>query len=58
MKRAKQTKDFDQAAAAPLLPPIRKVPRPPNSFMLFGLEWRKKLAADFPSESNRSISVR
>ncbi|KAK7869961.1 hypothetical protein R5R35_013735 [Gryllus longicercus] len=35
-----------------------KIPRPPNAFMLFANEWRKKLAMQYPSESNKDISVR
>lgn len=33
-------------------------PRPPNAFMIFANEWRKKLALENPSESNKQISVR
>lgn len=33
-------------------------PRPANAFMLFANEWRKKLAAENPRESNKDISVR
>ncbi|XP_076182244.1 uncharacterized protein LOC143154212 [Ptiloglossa arizonensis] len=36
----------------------RKIPRPANAFMLFANEWRKKLAAENPRESNKDISVR
>ena len=35
-----------------------KIPRPPNAFMLFANEWRKKLALQYPRESNKDISVR
>lgn len=33
-------------------------PRPANAFMLFANEWRKKIAAENPRESNKDISVR
>ncbi|XP_018407723.1 PREDICTED: putative transcription factor capicua [Cyphomyrmex costatus] len=36
----------------------RKIPRPANAFMLFANEWRRKLAAENPRESNKDISVR
>ncbi|EZA58802.1 Transcription factor Sox-19b [Ooceraea biroi] len=35
-----------------------KIPRPANAFMLFANEWRRKLAAENPRESNKDISVR
>jgi len=35
-----------------------KIPRPPNAFMIFANEWRRKLAFQHPSESNKEISVR
>jgi hypothetical protein len=35
-----------------------KIPRPPNSFMIFANEWRRQLAIQFPNESNKEISVR
>lgn len=35
-----------------------KIPRPPNSFMIFANEWRRQLAGQFPNESNKEISVR
>jgi len=35
-----------------------KIPRPPNSFMIFANEWRRQLATQFPNESNKEISVR
>ncbi|KDR16421.1 uncharacterized protein LOC110832614 [Zootermopsis nevadensis] len=35
-----------------------KIPRPPNAFMIFANEWRRKLAYQYPSESNKEISVR
>ncbi|XP_046980574.1 sex-determining region Y protein-like [Schistocerca americana] len=36
----------------------QKIPRPPNAFMIFANEWRKKLAVNYPRESNKDISVR
>ncbi|XP_014480539.1 PREDICTED: FACT complex subunit SSRP1-like [Dinoponera quadriceps] len=33
-------------------------PRPANAFMLFANDWRKKIAAENPRESNKDISVR
>ncbi|CAL8124085.1 unnamed protein product [Orchesella dallaii] len=38
--------------------PKEKIPRPPNSFMIFANEWRRQLASQFPNESNKEISVR
>ncbi|XP_021940443.1 sex-determining region Y protein-like [Zootermopsis nevadensis] len=35
-----------------------KVKRPPNGFIIYSNEWRKKLAALFPDENNNQISVR
>uniref|UniRef100_A0A1B6DRC3 HMG box domain-containing protein n=1 Tax=Clastoptera arizonana TaxID=38151 RepID=A0A1B6DRC3_9HEMI len=35
-----------------------KIPRPPNAFMIFANEWRRKLAYQNPLESNKEISVR
>ncbi|XP_075234112.1 uncharacterized protein LOC142331945 [Lycorma delicatula] len=35
-----------------------KIPRPPNAFMIFANEWRRKLAYQHPLESNKDISVR
>ncbi|KAF4528574.1 hypothetical protein B566_EDAN015721 [Ephemera danica] len=35
-----------------------KIPRPPNAFMVFANEWRRKLAFQHPSENNKEISVR
>lgn len=37
---------------------VTKVPRPPNAFMIFANEWRRKLASEYPKESNKEISVR
>ncbi|CAG0881812.1 unnamed protein product [Darwinula stevensoni] len=36
----------------------QKIPRPPNAFMIFANEWRKNLASEYPSESNKEISIR
>jgi len=38
--------------------PKEKIPRPPNAFMIFANEWRRKLAIQFSNESNKEISVR
>jgi len=38
--------------------PSPKIPRPPNAFMIFANEWRKKLAVEHLGESNKEISVR
>ncbi|XP_059488328.1 transcription factor SOX-30-like [Neocloeon triangulifer] len=35
-----------------------KIRRPPNAFMVFANEWRRKLAVENPSESNKDISIR
>lgn len=35
-----------------------RIPRPPNAFMIFANEWRRKLAYQHPMESNKEISVR
>ncbi|XP_044735649.1 zinc finger and BTB domain-containing protein 14-like isoform X1 [Chrysoperla carnea] len=35
-----------------------KIPRPPNAFMIFANEWRRRLATENPRESNKDISVR
>ncbi|XP_065347491.1 sex determination protein fruitless-like [Cloeon dipterum] len=35
-----------------------KIRRPPNAFMIFANEWRRKLAAENPSDSNKAISIR
>lgn len=37
---------------------ILKVPRPPNAFMLFANENRKKMAQKYPLDSNKEISKR
>ncbi|XP_063903417.1 transcription factor Sox-7-like isoform X2 [Zophobas morio] len=37
---------------------VSRVPRPPNAFMIFANQWRKKLAVEYPNESNKDISVR
>lgn len=29
---------------------VSKIPRPPNAFMIFANEWRKKIAEEFPSK--------
>ncbi|KAK3916644.1 Transcription factor SOX-3 [Frankliniella fusca] len=34
-----------------------RIPRPPNAFMLFANEFRKKLSCENPRESNKDISV-
>ncbi|XP_054262727.1 zinc finger and BTB domain-containing protein 43-like [Macrosteles quadrilineatus] len=39
-------------------PKICKIPRPPNAFMIFANDWRRKLALEYPVESNKEISVR
>ncbi|GLV35547.1 bric a brac 2 [Carabus blaptoides fortunei] len=47
-------------SASAVLEPIKacKIPRPPNAFMIFANEWRRKLASEHPKESNKEISVR
>ncbi|XP_015124931.1 protein bric-a-brac 2 [Diachasma alloeum] len=35
-----------------------KIRRPPNAFMIFANEWRRRLATENPRESNTEISVR
>ncbi|XP_068907841.1 protein jim lovell-like isoform X3 [Tenebrio molitor] len=35
-----------------------RIPRPPNAFMIFANQWRKKLAVEYPNDSNKDISVR
>ncbi|XP_023713699.1 transcription factor SOX-6 [Cryptotermes secundus] len=46
----------------PLMTPTsdsdKRIRRPPNAFIIFGNEWRRKLAAEYPEESNKNISVR
>lgn len=42
----------------PVLLGSEKIPRPPNAFMIFANEWRKRLALQYPTESNKVISVR
>lgn len=37
---------------------VRKIPRPPNAFMLFANANRKMMAQRFPTESNKDISKR
>ncbi|EFA01747.1 protein bric-a-brac 1 [Tribolium castaneum] len=37
---------------------LSRIPRPPNAFMIFATQWRKKLAVEHPNESNKDISVR
>ncbi|KAG8322872.1 hypothetical protein J6590_012861 [Homalodisca vitripennis] len=34
----------------------KKIPRPPNAFMIFANEWRKQLAQQHPTDSNKSIN--
>ncbi|XP_011866243.1 PREDICTED: transcription factor Sox-10-like [Vollenhovia emeryi] len=50
--------DSNRLADATAAGAKRKIPRPANAFMLFANEWRKKLAAENPRESNKDISVR
>lgn len=40
-----------------ILQPKQRIPRPPNAFMLFANDWRRKLALQFPRESNKEISI-
>jgi hypothetical protein len=35
-----------------------KIRRPPNAFIIFANEWRQKLAAQYPAERNKDISIR
>lgn len=35
-----------------------KIPRPPNAFILFSNKWRKKVAEQYPCETNMEISKR
>ncbi|XP_012286823.1 longitudinals lacking protein, isoforms H/M/V [Orussus abietinus] len=37
---------------------IGRIPRPANAFMLFANEWRKKVAFEYPGDTNTEISVR
>uniref|UniRef100_A0A1B6MU69 HMG box domain-containing protein n=1 Tax=Graphocephala atropunctata TaxID=36148 RepID=A0A1B6MU69_9HEMI len=37
---------------------VCKIPRPPNAFMIFANDFRRKLALKYPVESNKDISVR
>ncbi|XP_036149462.1 uncharacterized protein LOC105831471 [Monomorium pharaonis] len=50
--------DGNRPADAAVTGVKRKIPRPANAFMLFANEWRRKLAAENPRESNKDISVR
>ncbi|ODN01604.1 Protein bric-a-brac 2 [Orchesella cincta] len=49
---------FIKSIAEMAAEPKEKIPRPPNSFMIFANEWRRQLASQFPNESNKEISVR
>ena len=55
--RNKNSMRMSGYAAAPE-PTKEKIPRPPNAFMIFANEWRRKLAIQFSNESNKEISVR
>jgi hypothetical protein len=35
-----------------------KIPRPPNAYIIFAKEWRKKVATEYPLERNISINKR
>ena len=49
----------DEASSASASVPRKdRIPRPPNAFMLFANEYRKKLSCENPRESNKDISVR
>ncbi|GBN37105.1 hypothetical protein AVEN_134610-1 [Araneus ventricosus] len=39
-----------------LKPKSKKIPRPPNAFMLFARDHRKTLAKKYPTQSNKNIS--
>lgn len=56
--RLKELKDQQLKEQYEKLQLAPKIPRPPNAFMLFANEWRKKLAFQYPRESNKDISVR
>ncbi|CAG7818345.1 unnamed protein product [Allacma fusca] len=56
--KVNETCDGSQDGKAGLMEPKEKIPRPPNAFMIFANEWRRKLATQFPNESNKEISVR
>jgi HMG (high mobility group) box len=51
-KERRQKKDKDVADEA------NKIRRPPNAFMIFANEWRRRLATENPNESNKAISIR
>ncbi|XP_021921738.1 uncharacterized protein LOC110830773 [Zootermopsis nevadensis] len=36
----------------------QRVRRPPNAFILYSSEWRKRMSLQYPHESNNEISVR
>jgi hypothetical protein len=40
------------------LPEMRKIPRPPNAYILFSREWRREVAAENPMEKAQEISTR
>jgi len=52
--------DPDQRPPAVISTPsaTKRIPRPPNAFMLYANTWRRKLANIYPGESNKEISVR
>jgi hypothetical protein len=37
---------------------MKKIRWPPNAFLIFGQEWRRKVAAQYPGEKTSGISVR